>query len=149
MDLKDFVSDSIFQICAGINDAQEKTKDFGAVVSPRCLYQQDGVAHLALDDQHVSTASIIHFDVALSVSESGGNENKGEKSVKLQIAEFAKLEAGISSGNKKDAHQETSSISRLQFDIPVMWPMRSGEQHAKALRQIQYPTMANQQTSAF
>lgn len=126
MDLKTFVAESISQICSGIIDAQKQTENTGAIVSPRCNFSQDGNPLIAETGGHVVTASMIHFDVALSVTNSSGTEKNGNKHGKLQIADF-KIEAGFSSGNESTAKQEMESISRMKFDIPIVWPMASAD----------------------
>ena len=40
MELKDFVADTLTQICQGIQIAQENTKAMGAFVSPRFVFQR-------------------------------------------------------------------------------------------------------------
>lgn len=126
MDLKTFVAESISQICSGIIEAQKQTEETGAIVSPRCNFSSDGSTVITDTQGHIVTTSMIHFDVALSVTNSSGSEKDGSKHGRLQIADF-KLEAGFSSGNGSTAKQEMESVSRMKFDIPIVWPMASAD----------------------
>ena len=65
MDLKEFISETIVQIVAGVVDAQEKTKELGAKVSPASHFS---VQHRFLSAEGGAT-QIVQFDVALTAKE--------------------------------------------------------------------------------
>lgn len=134
MELKEFISSTLQQICEAIVEAQLKTKPSGAVISPRCNILESGAIHIATSGDPIERASSIRFDVALTAATTDGANKTGEKHALVQVASFVKIGGSISSG-KKDTHQhEQSSISRVQFEIPVLWPMTSADKQASALR---------------
>lgn len=69
MDLKEFISETIVQIVAGVVDAQEKTKELGAKVSPKLT----GASHFSVQHRFLSAeggaTQIVQFDVALTAKE--------------------------------------------------------------------------------
>ena len=131
MELKEFISSTLQQICEAIVDAQSQTSTSGAVISPRCNIEKDGVIYLLKDRSAVSTGSSIKFDVALTVAAVDGSENSGSKHALLQIA-GVKIGAAGSTGAGDSHRQEQSSISRVQFEIPVLWPMISSDHISSA-----------------
>lgn len=104
MDLKTFVADSLKQIAEGIREAQQT--DTGAIVCPRI---RDLKTMEIAVGANTYTAQSVSFDVAVSVVESGAGGG---------IIKVAWLEIGgnINSGTS------SSSLSRIRFDIPVVWP---------------------------
>jgi hypothetical protein len=80
MNLKDFVSESLFEIVSGISDAQTRLGDSGAQVSPkiRSLFTQTqtGGTNMALGwDHNGGLIQVVDFDVAVTATE--GAETKG------------------------------------------------------------------------
>ena len=126
MDLKTFVAESISQICSGIIEAQKQTEETGAIVSPRVNYSTQWGTFGTRSEKPIHTAAMIHFDVAVSATDSSGAEKKGEKHAILEVMRV-RVEAGFSSGNESAARQEMASVSRIQFDVPIIWPPASAD----------------------
>ena len=109
MDLKEFVAEAIIQIAEGIRAAQEK--DTGAVIFPRMGYDESAKKNLAGVLRATREASSVRFDIAVTVSEQSGGEGKGAINV-LGV----KIGGGVSSQDKNE------TVSRIVFDLPVLWP---------------------------
>ena len=109
MDLKEFVAEAIIQIAEGIRTAQ--TKDTGAVIFPRMGYSTEAKKNLSGLLRDLREASNVRFDIAVTVSEQSGGEGKGGINV-LGV----KIGGGVSSQDKNE------TVSRIIFDLPVIWP---------------------------
>lgn len=112
MDLKEFVSETMVQIVEGVRDAQTRTTDSeGVSVSPPI----GGAPSMASDHGFISTpdgkAQIVKFDVALTVT----NSEKGKGGVGV-FSGMLNVGGGMESGN------ENTSLSRVQFAIPLRLP---------------------------
>lgn len=109
MDLQEFVATTLSQIQAGIKQAISENKPtdtyLDGYVSPVVLPQsKDEVWNL--------NARLVRFDVAVTASEKSG---KGGEA-KLQVANM------FSAGVKGDTSNTNTSVSRVQFEIPVAFP---------------------------
>ena len=115
MELKDFVTTSLTQIIDGIVEAQKHAKANGAFINPRALqYNQNGKPYWLEeydDPDNRHQGQILHFDVAVSASESDQAEGK------IRVSALV-LDVGV--GGEVDT--TTSTISRLKFSIPVFFP---------------------------
>lgn len=120
MNIKDFVSTSLSQICEGIVEAQDKTKAFGACIAPRM--RSDGSAI----ESHVmhSYVSHVNFDLAIEVDYTSNEHANGVKG-EIKIADLASLSFGKDSKNSETNVKK--DISRLSFNIPVCWPLSALE----------------------
>jgi hypothetical protein len=98
MDVKEFLSETLKQIVEGILDAQEQTKNKGAVVVP-----------------HGGSEKAVRFDIAVTVAE--GTQASGIGSLQVYV-----------NGSDVDGKSESSNIivHRVQFEVPVEYP--SGEE---------------------
>ena len=116
MELKDFVSNSIVQICEGIKDAQTKTEKIGACVSPRLT--RDGAAALS-NVIAVGSVSTITFDIATeAVDESrSNNTTKTEGTINVLGSKI-----GMNGNKQREENGRNSEVSRLQFAVNVFWP---------------------------
>lgn len=110
MELKEFISDAITQICEGVKDAQIKCDNVGARVSPPMR-----------NDRIVEDRDLIHwkytnilFKVALQ-----SNDNKCGKSG------IGVLLANVTLGASKENVQPLSSVTSLEFSVPVALPLHS------------------------
>lgn len=116
MELKDFVANSIIEICEGIKIAQDKTQELGAFVSPR-MYNEK---YMADKNRSSMISEKISFDVAIEVTDEG-HQNKSIKSGGgLKIASF---HLGIEGDKSNLQTQKENHISRIKFEIPVRWPV--------------------------
>ena len=106
MELKTFVSETISQIVEGVVEAQERTKNTGAIINS----SHGAVVNYAKGINNAPQN--MDFDVTVSVESSSSTGGKG----KIQIAMFG-AEGGKTSDNKD------ASVSRIKFSVPVCWPV--------------------------
>jgi hypothetical protein len=113
VDLKEFVSATVQQIIGGIQDAQEKIVG-DAEINPTWATQKAEAAKRGVLESH--TRKWIHdveFDVAVTVAESAG------------VKGGAGLVVGpVVLGSKGESTAETSSVSRIKFEVPVTYPTK-------------------------
>lgn len=109
VDVKQFVSETLVQLLAGINAAQEAHPgrisgkfDYGAG------QKMEGVIFSRINQQ--PPQFLVEFDIAITVAENQESERGG----KLQVAWL-----GIGGGSK-DANR-SESTSRIKFKIPVIY----------------------------
>ena len=111
MDLKEFVSETIVQIVSGVVDAQQKTTELGAKVSPKLTGGANyGVQHGFLAAEGGAT-QVVQFDVALTAKE--GTGTKGGIGIVAGI---------VSLGSSGQSNEENASVSRVKFSVPVTLP---------------------------
>lgn len=127
MELKNFVADTLTQICQGIQIAQENTKAMGAFVSPRMA--RDGQAADA-SSQAFATHSV-SYDVALEVV-----DQEQSKAGAGLVGTFKVVVASLKgSGSLEQTNRnEAKYISRIRFDVPVIYPrvMPADREHETA-----------------
>jgi hypothetical protein len=95
MELKEFVSDSLFQIFAGVRDANARAKNESKPTS--------GYEYFVLSGKN-DTA--VHFDIAVTVSES--KKAGGEGRVTISV-----VEAALGKGKETLAER----VSNISFDV--------------------------------
>jgi hypothetical protein len=116
MDLETFISQTLKQIIAGIRLAQEYASQSktGAAINPR------GITALQKDNEgrkqphEMSTKLPVHqveFDIAVTVAQS----SEGKAGGGLRVA-------GLGIGGQKVTMAECSSVSRVKFTVPLIWP---------------------------
>lgn len=108
MDLKTFVAESLTQIAEGICEAQKTTS--GAIISPRIDYSEKGKPRVATGMASYAP-QMVTFDVAVHVTEAEGGKGGGKIGISF-----------LSIGGERSSSCENSSASRIQFEIPVVWP---------------------------
>ena len=111
MNLRDFISETISQIAEGVKDAQGQHVAHGARVNPRLTTSADLAIKHGLIFSSGSAAQLVQFDVALTTIE--GTGTKGG------IGVFAGV---VSLGSAGQSKTENSSISRVQFVVPLVLP---------------------------
>jgi hypothetical protein len=116
MNLKEFVSESLVEIVAGISDAQSRLAESGAKVSPkiRTIFSksQTGGSEMALGwDINGGLIQVVDFDVAVTAIE--GTETKGGIGVVAGI---------FSLGSHGKSEESSQSISRIKFKVPISLP---------------------------
>ena len=114
MDLKDFVSETLIQIVRGVKEAQGSAKEHGGEVSPLLSRRGDGPDSV-IRTQLGKSAQFVQFDVALTVTE--GTGTKGG------IGIFA---GPLTIGSSGQSTNQNSSVSRVQFYVPVALPTVDG-----------------------
>ena len=110
MDLRDFVSETLAQIINGVNDAKNAVDNDQVIISPRldgtaANKGHTGIAPSAGD----APATMVNFDVSLSTNE--GTGTKGGIGVVTGL---------VALGSSGHSSSETSSLSRVQFSVPVI-----------------------------
>ena len=100
MELKDFISNTLFEIQEGVNDAIGRIdSDYNnAVINPE-------------DPKYARTKQEVKFDIALTTSD----EDKVGANGKIKVAIF-------SVGADGSQSTKSSSVSRVQFSIPFYPP---------------------------
>lgn len=112
MKLQDFVSETLQQIIRGIKDAQEKTKDSGAEVSPALgAWSGNLEKHKIIQAKSGHCVHFVDFDVALTVTQ--------ETETKAGIGIFASV---IGIGAQGQTNNENATINRIQFRVPITLP---------------------------
>lgn len=107
MELKDFISQTLTQICQGVHEARTNTAQLKAVIAPRT--NENGVA--LTDQTSTRLAQKIHFEVHLV------NQEDAESSGGVKVA------AGFFSlGGQTQSGESSSYTHKVSFDIPVVWP---------------------------
>jgi hypothetical protein len=118
MELKSFVTQALVEITDAVKEAQEKTKENGALINPRLLYFGGDLAgnQVMLKEpggKETRLGQVIEFDISVTASER--DETQG--GVGIQVASIT-IGAGVS-GKTED---QSSVISRIKFSIPVFLP---------------------------
>ena len=115
MELNVFVSESLKNIIDGVRDAQEYASEVDAKINPvvnsadrdrfrNSVRTNDGTGRIVQD---------VHFDVLVTVTE--GKATKGG------IGVFA---GAIGIGTQGQSEAENSSMSRIKFSVPVIFPVQ-------------------------
>lgn len=113
MDLKEFVSQTLIQICEGVTTAKDAVQEAGGVINP-------SLATIPKETLHVGSgiiAEVVEFDVAVTVSK--GTGTKGG------IGIFV---APLALGSQGESKAATESISRIKFKVSIVLP--SSEPHS-------------------
>lgn len=108
MELKEFVKETLVQIMEGVNEAQEVSDKYGAIVNPRKI---ENIQLSARINDEVHSVQNVEFEVGLTESKS--DENKTGIGVLLSIV-------GIGTENKGSS--ALFSVSRIKFSIPIILP---------------------------
>lgn len=117
MDIKEFVSETLVQICEGIVDAQKRARETGAIISPRML----GSGEIATPDLPATAADIINFDIAVEARES--NTKNEASGIKASLAVLG-VKAGVDTTGKDCRSDTSASVSRISFAVRVRWPVQ-------------------------
>jgi hypothetical protein len=113
MDLKEFVCETLSQLVDDVMEAQARTKDKKAMINPR-LIADSTTGKIGLFHTNSGTgapAQMVSFDVALTAME--GTGTKGGIGVVAGI---------LTLGSIGQSKEESSSISRVKFSVPVSLP---------------------------
>lgn len=113
LDLKDFVSETLNSIIAGVADAQGKATDHGAHVNPAGLMRHvSNVSDNAIWDKRTNVyAQPVSFDVAVTA------EDTATGGAKIKVL------SGILGGDVGGEKGSKNIVaSRVQFIVPVLLP---------------------------
>lgn len=107
MELKDFIAQTLTQICQGVHEARENTAELNAVIAPRT--NESGVT--LMDQNSERLAQKIHFEVLLVNQEEAGAKGG------------VKVAAGFFSiGGHVQGGEAASHTHKVSFDVPLVWP---------------------------
>ena len=115
MELKDFVADTLTQISEGILEVQRQAGDSGLYVCPRMTTG----GSIAKDGESSRMAHKVSFDIAVEAVASKGTDGTGGAKFRVEVLS-CRLDVGSSS--KETDNSTSRQTSRIQFDIPVVWP---------------------------
>lgn len=114
MNLEDFIAQSLSQIAKGIDKANEELKDSLAIVSPRGVTEvqrESRYGTLRVAENAYLKVHEINFDVAVTAAE--GSEVKGGLGITV---------GAVSIGGLGKENQTNTSVSRIQFSVPMVLP---------------------------
>lgn len=113
MDLKDYVSETIYQIAKGVADAAERCKDIEAEVNPAVICGEGDNMYI-IDHGNVNMKKRVqNIKMEISVMVSETSEVDGQ------------VKAGISVVGTKvngKSGEETQNFNKVSFQIPVCLP---------------------------
>ena len=115
MELKDFVADTLTQISEGILEVQKQAEDSGLYVCPRMTTE----GQVAKEGQASYAAHKVSFDIAVEAVASKGTD--GTDGAKFRV-EVLSCRLDVGSSSKETDSSSSRQVSRIQFDIPVVWP---------------------------
>ncbi|GAB6147333.1 hypothetical protein [Desulfocicer niacini] len=110
MNVQEFITTAITEIVAGVSEARDSTKEFGAIVGsdkPYGYVKDNKV----MTDAKGRQITLVEFDIALTQADS--TDTKGGIGVFL---------GSVSLGSQGASHGESKSQSRIKFTVPVVLP---------------------------
>ncbi|MGP5563698.1 hypothetical protein [Vreelandella alkaliphila] len=110
MNLQNFVTETLVQIVQGVADAQKQIGDL-AIISPVISSTTAGASAQGYIDTRKGYAQSVQFDVAVTVAD--GKESKAGGGIEV---------LNISLGAAGSRNSNNSSVSRVQFIVPVVLP---------------------------
>jgi len=124
MDIREFIKESVCQIMTGIEETNLALKSYkpgSPVVAPRYEYiKGTGRRVYGCHEMPEREVSHIEFDIAVEVSRSETMSRSEEGGAKFAALHVASAEVGAQR-NKEQAN-ERSTISRIRFSLPVVFP---------------------------
>lgn len=113
VDLKDFISDAIVDLCEGLSDAKERLKDKGAYVNPPVQGMAEAKGRTVYTHAHGSghQCALVDFDIAITASQKTAAEGGGRVSV-----------VGVSFGSEVNGESASSTVSHVKFTLPIAFP---------------------------
>jgi hypothetical protein len=109
MNLSEFVTATLTQVIEGTKNAQQLTKELGGSVNPKIeTAKQHGKVEYTPGLERVTFVS---FDVALTAVE------ESEKSGGIGV-----VAGSIGLGGRKGSSESETSVSRVQFEVPITLP---------------------------
>jgi len=104
MELQEFIAKTITEIQAGVEKAIGNTKNVRGAINPVWGTSDD------ISAKHVKEVT---FDIAVTVSEQKG----GKAGADIKVM-------GMGVGGDMSKKTETSHVSRIQFSIPIVFPVQ-------------------------
>lgn len=115
MELKDFISETIYEIATGVKNSMEKCKDLDVIVNPDvCGLDKEHFYIPQFPNKYATNRRIepIEIDVSVVVSKSEESSIGG----KIGISTL-----GI--GGKSNNSDDTKNTNRIKFTVPVALPV--------------------------
>ena len=119
MDLKDFIKITITDISSAISECNKEFAENGTIVNPRNVSLKPkgngdtyGMLNQAEPDGNMRPVHLINFDIAVGTD----SRTDGKEGVGVSVV-------GISLGKDKSKTEENNVNSRIQFSIPIAFPV--------------------------
>jgi hypothetical protein len=112
--LKEFVQSSLVQIIEAVKGAQGEVEKLGGGINPVGL--SGSIKDRLLDPNTRQYSEMIEFDIAVSASEEASSKGR-----------IGVVVAAIGLGVQHRTGESTSALSRIKFNVPVMFP--AGKHH--------------------
>ena len=125
MNLKDFVSETIISIIAGVCDSQQKANEYNAHVNPAGLMRNTATTstNAVWDNRTNVYAQPVSFDVAVTA------EDSAQAGAKVKVLSLIGGDVG------GQMEKKNAVASRVQFVIPVLFPAQDiGDPEARRSR---------------
>ncbi len=120
MNLKEFISNTLTQICEGVVDAQRKTSETKAEIAPMMQLYEEKYFVKSTYQHRRDFVHMVSFDVAVTVENSNSKQDASLKGTELQVAAF-KISINGDTGNSKNC-STNETVSRIKFEIPIFFP---------------------------
>lgn len=114
MELKEYVSETLVQICEGITSAMKKLEGKGVIINPNSTFHSDGQFWIGKYNKTGPVerwVQMIEMNITTTVTEA----TEGQGGAKINVG-FLNAGAGV---NDSASEQNTNSI---KFTIPVCLP---------------------------
>ena len=108
MKLDEFVGQTLIQIIQGVRSAQKTAEEHGVTELGYINPRPDHVKYV------VNYQTPISFDIAITVTDESRSDIKGG----IQVV-------GIGIGGKDESSSQNSTVSRVSFNLPVVFPFTS------------------------
>lgn len=115
MGLKEFISQTLVQIAEGIQDANQQLEKMDAAINPHFFHLKPpgspAYGEIDKDCSYQRVVQLIEFDVAVSTEKIEGAQ-----------ATLGIIIASIGTKGGASTEKSNSSVSRIQFGIPMVLP---------------------------
>lgn len=138
MELREFVAETLTQLCGAVVDAQKATESMGAVVSPRIIGTEKNGFRAASDEESNWGVLKVHFDIALSVTENKKSKTGGNAKFSLSVGNTT---LSLGGGAEEKTQKDNSDSTKVNFDIPIIIPSLSVKEAVKILEKRPLPEM--------
>lgn len=112
MELKDFISETLSQIIAGVVDAQSKVSGKGGAVNPY-VHQLNDLKTIYARTEDKEPVILVDFDIAIVAEQ--GTDTKGSIGVVAGI---------FALGTQGQSKENQQSSNKIKFNVPIMLPLQ-------------------------
>ena len=110
MNVQEFIKTAITEIVAGVAEARVAVEEYGASAGSDKVYGYVKDNKI-MTDANGRQVTLVEFDIALAQADS--TDTKGGIGVFL---------GAVGAGSQGESHGESSSSSRIKFNVPVVLP---------------------------